>query len=403
MRPVERIVSGCNRKQLKRSVVAGALALSVPIAHAQSSVTLYGLIDSGLTYANHTATDTGHGALFRYADGVGQGNRWGIRGSEDLGGGLKVVFTLEGGFSTGNGTISQGGALFGRQAWVGVANAMGSLRFGRQYTLTHDYIHNYAAGFETPGGNYAYHINDLDQLVTSRINNAVKVTSADFSGLTFGAMYGFSNEAGEFAGSPTIATGAAKGQGSSRTYSVGINYDPRPFAFGIAYTNIRFPGSATPAFTASIANIDTGPLRSLGTLGIGGSYVFRGNKVWGNWTHTQLTSIATGESILNNFEIGGKHAFTPTISSGLSYTFSHLSGSFHGSWHQINSFFAYAFSRRTDVYLLAVYQRASGSNLVDGQEVPVQAEIGSSSSFIGNSGAGANSQLVLHIGLRHRF
>jgi predicted porin len=389
---------------LKRTVVTAALSLAGPVAHAQSSVTLYGLIDAGVTYANHVATSSGHGSLVRYADGVAQGSRWGIRGKEDLGDGLSAIFTLESGFNSGDGTISQGGALFGRQAWVGLnKNGVGSLTLGRQYSLSRDILHNYTMAHETPAGNYAYHINDLDQLTSSRINNAVKFSSANFNGLTFGVLYGFSNQAGAFAGSPTTTTGTTTTQGSSRTFSAGVNYAPGPFAIGAAYTDIRFPGGATPPFTASIANINTGPLRDLRTFGIGASYLIGHGKVWGNWTHTQLIQIAAHQSTLNNYEVGGRYAFTAAMSGGLGYTFSDLGGEFGGRWHQVNSFVDYALSKRTDVYALAIYQKASGNNVVNGHEVPVQAEIGASPSFIGNSGTGANSQLAVRVGFRHLF
>ena len=379
-------------------------------AQAQSSVTLYGLIDAGVTYANHVATSAGNGSLVRFADGVAQGNRWGIRGAEDLGEGLSAIFTVESGFALGTGTILQGGALFGRQAWVGLdEKSVGSLTFGRQYTLSRDFIHNYTIAHESPAGNYAYHINDLDQLVTSRINNAVKFTSANISGFRFGVMYGFSNQAGAFAGSPPSTTGTAgsdgtvNGEGSSRTYSVGVNYDNRSFGFGIAYTNIRFPASASPAFTASIANVETGPLRNIKTLGMGSRYIADIGAVWGNWTHTQLVALDGESSTLNNYEIGGKYAFSPAVASGLGYTFSALSGRWSGRWHQVNSFIDYKFSKTSEIYALAIFQKASGSNVIDGQDVPVQAEIGASSTFIGNSGIGADTQLVLRIGLLHKF
>ena len=196
----------------KKIVVAAALSSVGVIAHAQSSVTLYGLIDAGVSYVSHAATSTGHGQLFKYGDGVAQGSRWGLRGVEDLGGGLQALFTLESGFSSGDGTLGQGGALFGRQAYVGIAKkGLGSVTLGRQYSFSTDYLGgNYTMGGQTPAGNYAYHINDLDQLTASRINNAVKFSSANFSGLTFGAMYGFSNQAGSFAGSPTTSAGGTR-------------------------------------------------------------------------------------------------------------------------------------------------------------------------------------------------
>jgi predicted porin len=389
----------------KKIVAAAALSSFGVIAHAQSSVTLYGLIDAGVSYVSNAATSTGHGQLFKYGDGVAQGSRWGLRGVEDLGGGLQALFTLESGFSSGDGTLGQGGALFGRQAYVGIAKkGLGSVTLGRQYSFSTDYLGgNYTMGGQTPAGNYAYHINDLDQLTASRINNAVKFSSANFSGLTFGAMYGFSNQAGSFAGSPTTTTGGTTTQGSSSTVSAGVNYAQGPFSIGTAYTNIRFPNGATPAFSVSIANVNTGGLRDLETFGVGARYAIGAGTIWGNWTHTTFDPITGAESKLNNYELGGKYAFTPALSAGLGYTFSKLDDHFEGKWHQVSSMLDYALSKRTDVYALVIYQKALGSNTVNGRNVPVQAEIGSSSSFLGNSGTGANNQVAARIGLRHKF
>ncbi|WP_321938205.1 porin [Burkholderia cepacia] len=385
----------------KTIAAAAALGMFGTAAHAQSSVTLYGLIDAGITYSNKVATSGGHGKLVKYGDGVASGSRWGIRGTEDLGGGLKALFVLENGFSSGDGSIGQGGALFGRQAFVGLSkNGIGSLTFGRQYSFSTDYIGaNYAMGSQTPAGNYAYHINDLDQLTSSRINNAVKFQSANVAGLTFGAMYGFSNST-QFAGTPTT-TGTNGSQGSSSAYSFGANYAQGPFGIGAAYTNIRFPNGATPAFGVGIANVNTQGLRDLETVGVGARYAIAAAVVWANWTHTKFVPLS-GESLkLNNYEIGGRYAFTPALSGGLGYTFSKLDGRFDGKWHQVNAAVDYVLSKRTDVYVSAAYQKASGSNTINGRAVPVQAEIGSSGSFIGN--AGANTQFVTRIGLRHKF
>ncbi|MGN7984871.1 porin [Burkholderia sp. 22313] len=330
--------------------------------------------------------------------GVAAGSRWGIRGTEDLGGGLKALFLLESGFSSGDGTIGQDGAIFRRQAFVGLSkNGVGALTFGRQYSFSTDYIGgNYTMGSQTPAGNYAYHINDLDQLTSGRINNAVKFQSANFAGLTFGAMYGFSNST-QFAGTPPT-TGA---QGASSAYSFGANYAQGPFGIGAAYTNVRFPNGASPAFGVSIANLNTLGLRDLETFGVGARYAIAAGLVWANWTHTRFEPLSGESSKLNNYEIGGRYAFTPALSAGLGYTFSKLDDHVEGKWHQVNAALDYVLSKRTDVYVSAAYQKASGSNTVDGRVVPVQAEIGSSPSFIGS--AGANTQFVTRIGLRHKF
>ncbi|MEZ2312014.1 porin [Paraburkholderia sp. RCC_158] len=391
------------KKTFFAAAAAGSLASALPVdSHAQSSVTLYGVIDAGITYVNRVASVTAHGSVLKYGDGVSQGSRFGIRGAEDLGGGLKALFVLENGFNSGDGTLGQGGAMFGRQAYVGLAkDGIGSLTLGRQYSLSTDIIGAaYTMGSQTPAGNYAYHINDLDQLVQSRLNNAVKFSSANFAGLTFGAMYAFSNST-NFSGAPTTTAGTTATQGSSSAYSFGANYTNGPFGIGAAYTNIRYPNGATPPFGVSVANVNTGGLRDLETFSIGSRYAIGAGLAWANWTHTKLEPLAGRSSTLNNYEIGGRYLFTAALNVGLGYTFSDLSDRFEGKWHQVNGAVDYALSKRTDIYLLAVYQKASGTNSVAGRSVQVQAEIGSTPSFIGN--AGANSQLVTRVGLRHKF
>jgi predicted porin len=382
----------------KKVLTAATLAVFATAAHAQSSVTLYGLIDAGISYVNNSKTATGHDNLFKYDDGVSQGSRWGLRGTEDLGGGLKALFVLESGFNSGNGTLGQGGALFGRQAYVGLSkDGIGSLTFGRQYSFSTDYLGgNYSTGGQTVAGNYAYHINDVDQLTSSRINNAVKFSSANFAGLTFGAMYGFSNQAGAFAGAPTVGTTA----GSSRAYSFGVNYANGPFGVGAAYTDIRFPGQATPAFPTAMANVTTGTVRDLRTFGVGGRYSIGAATLWALYTNTRFEPITGGTTTFAAYEAGAKYAFTPALTAGAGYTYMHLSNANTGHWNQADLSVDYALSKRTDVYALGIYQIASGHNAATGD---VQAQIGSSTSFFNTSGTGSDNQLAFRVGIRHKF
>jgi predicted porin len=381
----------------KKVLTAATLAVFATAAHAQSSVTLYGLIDAGISYVNNSKTATGHDNLFKYDDGVAQGSRWGLRGTEDLGGGLKALFVLENGFNSGNGTLGQGGALFGRQAYVGLSkDGIGSLTFGRQYSFSTDYLGgNYSTGGQTVAGNYAYHINDVDQLTSSRINNAVKFSSANFAGLTFGAMYGFSNQAGAFAGAPTVGTTA----GSSRAYSFGVNYANGPFGVGAAYTDIRFPGQATPAFPTAMANVTTGTVRDLRTFGVGGRYSIGAATLWALYTNTRFEPITGGTTTFAAYEAGAKYAFTPALTAGAGYTYMHLSNANTGHWNQADLSVDYALSKRTDVYALGIYQIAAGRN--KGQDL--QAQIGSSTSYFSTSGTGSDNQLAFRVGIRHKF
>ncbi len=125
------------------SGVALALAGMPAVSHAQSSVTLYGILDAGITWVNNT----GGSHVVKFDDGISYGNRWGLKGTEDLGGGLSAVFVLENGFHLGNGQTGFGGAEFGRQAYVGLSNKWGTLSFGNQLDMTEEmvYLNNVSA------------------------------------------------------------------------------------------------------------------------------------------------------------------------------------------------------------------------------------------------------------------
>jgi predicted porin len=382
----------------KKLLTAATLAVFASAAHAQSSVTLYGIIDAGISYVNNSKTASGgHDNLVKYDDGVAQGSRWGLRGMEDLGGGLKAVFVLENGFNSGTGALGQGGALFGRQAYVGLSkDTIGTLTFGRQYTFSTDYLgNNYSIGGLTVAGNYAYHINDVDQLTSSRINNSVKFASANYSGLTFGAMYGFSNQAGAFAGSPAVGTTA----GSSSAYSFGLNYANGPFGLGAAYTDIRFPSQEAPAFSTTIANVTTGTIRDLRTFGVGGRYSIGAATLFALYTNTRFEPITGGSTTFAAYEAGAKYAFTPALTASAGYTYMHLSDANTGHWNQVDLSVDYALSKRTDVYVLGIYQDAAGRNGTQ----DLQAQIGSSTSYFNTSGTGADNQLAFRVGIRHKF
>lgn len=387
--------------ELKKKLLTVAMLASIAgAAQAQSSVTLYGVIDAGVSYVSRVKDSNGGSSrAFQYGDGVASGSRWGLRGTEDLGGGLNAIFVLESGFNSGTGAAGQNGALFGRQAYVGLTkNGAGSLTFGRQYSFSTDVLGvNYSTGANTAAGNYAWHVNDVDQLTSSRISNAVKFTSANFSGVTFGGMYGFSNQAGAFAGAP----GSSSAAGSSRAYSFGANYAYGPLGIGAAYTNIRFPSQATPTmFSTTLANISTGTVRELRTFGVGARYAFGPATLWALWTNTLFSPLTGSSTQYNAYEAGAKYALTPALYGGLGYTYSRASGSFDGHWNQVNGVIDYSLSKRTDVYVLGIFQQASGqANGVD-----LQAQIGSSaSSFFQPSGPGSRRQVAARVGIRHKF
>src|SRR5258708_11459203 len=121
----------------KTTIALLTLPLLAGAAHAQSSVTLYGFVDAGLVYVNN---QFGHSNI-ESITGQTSGSRWGLRGSEDLGGGLKAIFTLENGFDSSNGKLLQGGREFSRQAFIGLSSdKLGTFTMGRQRDAMTQYI-----------------------------------------------------------------------------------------------------------------------------------------------------------------------------------------------------------------------------------------------------------------------
>lgn len=181
----------------KRNIIAFACVCGIAgVAQAQSSVVLYGLIDVNMS--NFKYGDTlGGTSQWRMTDGTvnGQyGSRWGIRATEDLGGGLKVQAVLESGFGVDTGASFQSGRLFGRQAFVSLNSAsLGDLRIGRQYTPT-DFVNGaVSAPLNGLAMNPSLPVTTskglLPQWVTpGRLDNLVQYISPKFSGFDFALL-----------------------------------------------------------------------------------------------------------------------------------------------------------------------------------------------------------------------
>src|SRR5580704_13296374 len=266
----------------KTLMVAALTGVFATAAHAQSSVTLYGLIDAGITYTNNQG---GH-SNWQETSGTVNGSRWGLRGSEDLGGGLKAIFTLENGFNIANGNLGQNSRLFGRQAFVGLSSSQyGAVTLGRQYDSVVDYVGPLAATGSQFGGTIAAHPFDNDNLDnTLRINNSVKYTSANYGGFTFGGLYGFSNTADGFSNNRAYSFGASYNYGG---LNVGAGYlQLNNDVNNLAMASASDPGAVTGTFTFA-----AGRQR---TFGGGASYTFGPATAGIVYTQTNLTDTFGG-------------------------------------------------------------------------------------------------------------
>jgi len=311
-------------------------------AYAQSSVTLYGLMDAGITYTNNVATPTGHGAKVEFASGSSQGDRWGLKGTEDLGAGIKAIFVLENGFEIGNGTLGQGGLEFGRQAYVGLTGSLGTLTLGRQY----DFIGDNAAGGYT-----------LDNRIWGdEVNNSVKYQSPTIGGFTIGAMYGFGNVAGSV------------GTNSSTNFMV--SYGQGPLSAAIAYMAIH--------------NV-TSSANSTEYAG-GASYAIGKATIFGNVTDVQLSGGTKARS--TTFEGGATYLLFPDVSLAAGYQLQKRNNNL-GSANQIAASADYLLSKLTDVYLVGALGHDHGFG------AQVEAAYGASSS--------TDVQTGVRVGIRHKF
>ena len=369
---------------MKKTLVVAAVSASFAVAaHAQSSVTLYGVIDAGLTYTSNV----GGNASWEQTSGAVSQSRFGLKGSEDLGNGLKAIFTLESGFNLNSGRYANGGSEFNRQSFVGLSSNYGTVTLGRQYDAEQDFLAPLSATGSWGGTQFA-HVGNLDNLNTNggnAVNNSIKFTSANYAGFTFGGTYGFSNQAGGFA--------------NNREYSLGAAYQFQGLRVAASYAQLNNPlsnaGGATDNAAAIAANA-TGNLRAR-TYGVGAAYAFGPAQVGAVWTQTRVDNVVATPASLrqDNYEVNAKYNLTPALGLGVAYTFTDQQGSGTASglsarFHQIGAQADYSLSKRTDVYAQVVYQHAStaGASIYNG-------------SFGGVSTS--DNQTAATVGLRHRF
>jgi predicted porin len=367
---------------LKKTALIGLAALPLcGLAHAQSSVTLYGMIDLGIVYS----TNQLGGHEVQMLNSIAQGSRWGLKGSEDLGGGLRAIFTLENGFTASNGALGQGGLEFGRQAFVGIAsNNYGTVTLGRQYEEVVDYISDtttdrFSILFQHPGDN------DLTNRGL-RTSSAVKYQSPVMGGARFSALYGFGGQPGSVTNLSIYSLGGS--------YSVGNLY------LGAAYTHIDKPGQQTNlgrtwfAATNVIDGVYSLTASSNDVAAIGAKYTFGAATAGLSLSQSRFNNVAdVGTARFQNVDMNLSYFFTPSLMLGGAFVYTNAlidSRNIHPRYEQANLMLDYFLSKATDVYVMAASQWANGG--------ATQAQ---SSQFI--SASSSNRQSTFTLGMRHKF
>lgn len=392
-------------------VLAGMTAmLATGTVFAQSSVTLYGIVDTGVGYLSSQAPSTGATkggqSVVKLVEGVWGGERFGFKGVEDLGGGTRAIFQLEEGFNADTGALSKAGLMFSRASWVGLTNdTYGTFTAGRQYTPYYNMLAQYGP---TPWltGAFGAHPGDLDALDTDyRVNNALVYTSPSFAGLKISGMYALGGVAGAF--------------NSGASWSVGAQYVAGGAGIGVGFARFDNATSGGGAWSSSStaysgtgeqgeSSITNGYQNAAAQqrFAVTGGYQF--NPQWDvSASYSNVQYIAgpnSGFSTTAIFNTGGAVLhYRPVVSWDLAVGYSYTratqaNGVQDGaSYQQINLTELYNLSKRTRIYVLEAFQRANGQTIDNGKVVTATAAIAE------QSAASSRSQFGATIGINHQF
>lgn len=388
---------------MKHSIVAlAALTAMAGAAHAQSSVSLYGIVDAGVRFS----TNEGPGKDSRtqmVGGGMSQG-RWGMNINEDLGGGLRALANMEQRVTTDNGAQANG--VQWSQVWVGLqSSSWGRLTMGRQYNVLFDvvtttypsfrfspYIETFKPETVWIGGSTADGTNLL-----ARVNNSVKYTlaagglvlqgqvSAGEASAVVPKTMGFSAKYG--AGGIGVGGGYMKeevlGGAEVDVYTIGAGYTAGALYLNASYYLTEYDpglpaGYVTPLITGTALAAIVG---------------------------TNLPAAAEQIGERKAFMLGGTYNVTPSVIVGLQYwgfEQESLSGLSNGEYNAIAFLADYAFSKRTDAYFVVDYTKLKDGARFAGTNSQGAAVTGGAL-LVDLGATGATDRTSVMVGIRHRF
>jgi predicted porin len=366
--------------EMQRGIVAGlGLAVAAGAACAQSNVTIYGIVDTAVEHVTNVGP-TG-GGLTRMPNLTGSlPSRLGFRGSEDLGDGLRALFTLEMGFAPDSGVMNQGGRAFGRQSFVGLAGPWGSLTLGRQYTMLF-----WSLLDADVMGPHLHGMGSLDSYIpNARADNAVAYRGT-FSGVTLGATYSLGRDvvnAGPSPAGTNCAGENATDRNACREWSAMLKYDAPAWGAALAVDELRGGAGAFAGLTSSgmkDTRVSVNGYAKLGDAKLGAGLIRRDNDA----------SVATPRSDL--WYVGASYGISPqwVIDGQL------LRLKFKGSANEAKLAVlraTYNLSKRTAVY-------ASAARIDNDGTLALSVSGGQA----GSNPVAGGSQTGLAVGIRHAF
>jgi predicted porin len=356
------------------SAAALMCGLAASGANAQSSVQVYGIVDSGVAYL--TNVNAAGDSMYKMPSLTSSfPSRVGFRGTEDLGNGLQAFFVLENGLAMDTGTQQQGGRLFGRQANVGLKGAWGAVTLGRQVNMTY-----YSSLKSDVLGPHLFAIGSIDAyLPNARSDNAIGYMG-NFNGFVVGATWSFGRD-GSAAGGPAATNCAGEVAGNAkacRQYTGLLGYETKAWGLNASYDRMYGNTGAGGGLTSS-ANTD---IRTT----VNG-YLMLGPTKIGAGVIDRETNAATGLTESDLYYLGVSHPIGQyTIDAQVARRDTKNSSS---DVNMLVARLTYSFSKRTAVYTAIGRMANKGASAV-------ALDAG------GTVGAGLG-QNGLMAGLRHTF
>ncbi|SFI13203.1 Outer membrane protein (porin) [Collimonas sp. OK307] len=285
-------------KNTIRCAIALLGGMSASAAMAQSSVTVYGLVDTGLVYTTNVNA-AGSSAVKMPSLTGSFPSRLGFRGTEDLGGGLQAIFTLEAGLAVDTGAMGQGNRLFGRQALVGLKGGFGTVSLGRQINMT--YIATLKSDVLGPN---LFSIGSIDSYMpNARSDNSISYLG-NFNDVVVGATYSTGRDASATGGpAATNCPGEVAGNAKACRQITGlIGYETKPFGLNASY-DILYGNTGAAGGLTSSGNSD----RRVTVNG----YVMVGEGKIGGGVVDRTTRAVTGLTESDLYYLGVSYPVTP--------------------------------------------------------------------------------------------